>query len=223
MQTIKDYFPLTSEDKMATPYTAKYLLRAAVFLLPLYCGTAMAVTSTINQGSSSTLTYAPTIQAGTNTNLTTYSNSFRWIYTLHSFRVCQSGAYSASSTTTHVVNTTFFLNGTFTPSDTFPPPTPISNFFVSNFSGTNTSTFSGMNLVAGQQYSVLIAYNQTTAGSYPYTNTLTMDGPGTVIFNNSGSCASGVQAVPSLSEWAQILLGLSIMGIAGWQLRRHLS
>lgn len=196
------------------------MIKKLALLLSLSSSLAMATTSTITQGAGSTLTYAPSISAGVNTNITTYSSSFKWIYTLHTFQVCQSGTYSASSTTTTVVNTTFFLTGTFTPTTTFPPVTPISNFFVSDFSGGFTATVPSMNLTAGQQYSVLVAYNQTTAGVYPYTNTLTMDGPGTVVFNGNGSCAD-TSSVPTLSEWAKILLGLGMVGVFGWHQRRH--
>jgi hypothetical protein len=198
----------------------KISAKALALAISLCAGHSFAVTSSINSGpSSTTTTYAPSISAGTNTNITTYSNSFRWIYTLHTFKVCQSGAYSATSNTTTVVNTTFFLKDTYTPTAVFPPVTPIANFLVSNFSGGNTSTFPAFNLVAGQQYSVLVAYNQTTAGTYPYINTLTMDGPGKVIFNESGNCTPA--AVPTLSEWAKILLSLSLLGFAGWNFRRY--
>ena len=195
--------------------------KALIILLLLYPGLSLAATSTITSGQSDTnVTYAPLIISDTNTNITAYSSSFRWIYTLHTFKVCQTGTYAADSTTTNVVNTTFFLNGTFTPSSIFPPPTPIANFFVSNFSG-NTATFTNLNLTAGQQYSVLIVYNQTTPGTYPYQNTLNMTGPGTVIFNGDGSCT--ISHIPTLSEWAQILMVLSIIGIAGWSYGRIIS
>lgn len=196
------------------------MTRALFLILSLYSAVSFAVTSDITAGQSSTdTTYAPSISSGENTNITTYSSSFRWIYTLHTFQVCESGVYTASSATTSVVNTTFFLNGTYTPTSTFPPVTPISNFIVSDFNGTQTSTFSGINLTAGQPYSVLVAYNQTTPGTYPYTNTLTMNGPGTVVFNGNGSCAT--TPVPTLSEWSKILMALALAGIAGWQYRRR--
>ncbi|KAB2967332.1 IPTL-CTERM sorting domain-containing protein [Zoogloea sp.] len=196
------------------------MTRALFLLLSLYSALSFAATSEIVAGPSSTdTTYAPTISAGENTNIATYSSSFKWIYTLHSFQVCESGVYTATSTTTSVVNTTFFLNGTFTPSPTFPPTTPISNFIVSDFSGGSTSSFTGINLTAGQPYSVLVAYNQTTPGTYAYTDTLTMNGPGNVIFNGNGSCAA--TPVPTLSGWAQILMALALVGIAGWQYRRY--
>lgn len=198
------------------------MIKALLVLSMLYSGIALAATTTVTNGpSSADTTYAPSISSGVNTNITSYSSSFRWIYTLRTFRVCQSGGYTASSTTTNVVNTTFFLNGTFAPtSTTFPPSTPISNFFVSSFSGSFTANFPSMNLVAGQQYSVLVAYNQTTPGTYPYTNTLTMDGPGAVVFDGSGSCA--VAPVPTLSEWTKVLLTLVFMGAAAWHLRRRI-
>lgn len=204
------------------------MTKALILLLSLYSGLAFAVTSTVTGGQSSTdVTYAPSISSGVNTNITSYSSSFRWIYTLRTFQVCQSGAYAATSTTTEVVNTTFFLTGTYAPTTTFPPSTPISSFFISSFSGGFTATFPSsnprMSLVAGQQYSVLVAYNQTTAGTYPYTNTLTMDGPGRVIFDGNGSCEVSAAPIPTLSEWAKILLSLGLLGVAGWHSRRYLA
>ena len=199
--------------------------KALIILLLLYSGLSLAATSTITSGQSDTnVTYAPEIYPGENTNITTYDINFTWIYTLHTFEVCKSGIYTANSTTTSVLNAaTFFLNGTFTPSSTFPPPTPIANFFVSSFSADFTVNFTNLNLTAGQLYSVLIAYNQPIPGTYPsYQSTLNMIGPGTVVFNGNGSCES-ISHIPTLSEWAQILMILSIIGIAGWSYRRIIS
>lgn len=175
----------------------KMVLRSTVYSLPVLALSAIAAPAGAESYSfvgspSTTLTYAPSIISGTNTNISSYSSSFKWIYSLYSFTVNKSGAYSATSTTTGVVNTTFFLNGTFNPTATFPPSTPISQFIVSNFSGGNTATFSGVNLVAGQTYSVLVAYNQTTAGVYPYTVTLFFDGPGCIAIN-SRTCVAADQ------------------------------
>ncbi|WP_026792235.1 autotransporter outer membrane beta-barrel domain-containing protein [Pleomorphomonas oryzae] len=89
------------------------------------------------------------------------------------------------------MNTTFVLHGTYTPSTTFPPTTPISQFIVSDFSGGLTATIPSLQLVSGQTYSVLVAYNQTTPGSYPYTVTLTFNGPGCVQINTN-VCAAVV-------------------------------
>ncbi len=149
---------------------------------------ALADSYSFTDDSSTTLTYAPTIVGGVNTNFTSYNSSFSWIYTLNTFTVDTTGLYSVSATTSHVVNTTFVLNGTYLPTSTFPPQTPISQFIASSFSGGNTATIPNLELVQGQTYSVLVAYNQTTAGSYPYTVLLTFTGVGCVsIYLNSCS------------------------------------
>lgn len=196
--------------------------KALIVFLLLYPGLSLAATSTITSGQSDTnTTYAPEIFPGENTNITAYDINYRWIYTLHTFKVCKSGTYTSDSTTTDVINATFFLNGTFTPSLTFPPSTPITNFFISSYNADYTVNFTNLNLVAGQQYSVLITYFQETPGTHPYQNTLNITGPGTVVFNGNGSCS--ISHIPTISEWAQVLMILSIIGIAGWSYQRIIS
>jgi fibronectin-binding autotransporter adhesin len=146
-----------------------------------------AATETFSGGwSSATATKSPNISAGLNTNFTGYVSG-PWNYSLYSFTVTESGTYTASSTTSPVVNTTFFLTGLFSPSSTA-PTTPIGNFFASDFSGTTTTTFSNLALVAGTTYSVLIAYN--TGGTQATDAfTFTMNGPGCAAFQSVNSCA----------------------------------
>lgn len=197
-----------------------YRYAPSLILAAFCCATSVvyAVPVTVVGPASTTLTYAPSISAGINTNITTYSSSFKWIYALYPFTVTQTGTYTASSTTTDVVNTTFFLTGTFTPSSTFPPSTPISNFFISDFSGGLTASFPTLNLTAGTQYSVLVAFNQTTPGSYPYQVTLNFDGPGCVsIGNNTCAVATGAP----ISPWVIILMALLLAatGLVALRLR----
>lgn len=145
--------------------------------LPLLVATASAESYTISSGwSSQTRTKSPNIVSGLNTNFTGYTSG-PWPYSLYSFTVDTTGTYTAASTTTPVVNTTFFLTGLFSPSLTT-PSTPISNFFVSDFNSTNTTNFPALSLTAGTTYSVLIAYNNGTFEADSFS--LTLSGPGCI-------------------------------------------
>lgn len=125
------------------------------------------------------VTYSPPIPNGTNTNFTHYSSGNRWRYTLHSFNVDMTGAYTITATTSPVLNTMYVLDGIFIPSDTFPPSTPISQFIASNFNGTNTSELSNVPLTQGQTYSVLVAYDYDFDETN-YSVLLTFNGQGCV-------------------------------------------
>lgn len=149
---------------------------AGLTLSQVLPASVLAETYSFTDLPSAATTYSPSIAGGTNTNLTSYSSSFQWRYTLYSFDVDTTGTYSVSATTSPVVNTMYVLNGTFTPSSTFPPATPISQFIASNFSGTNTTVLS-LQLVQGQTYSVLVAYN---TGGTNYSVVLTFNGAGCV-------------------------------------------
>lgn len=168
-----------------------YLVLLSGLAAILFPDLALADSYSFTGSPSITPTYAPAIMSGLNTNIASYSSSFRWIYSLYPFNVDSTGTYGLTSTTTFVVNTTFVLNGTFTPSATSQPTTPISQFIVSDFSGGFTATIPTLQLTAGQTYSVLVAYNQTTPGIYPYTVTLTFNGPGCVQIN-ANVCAAMV-------------------------------
>lgn len=136
---------------------------------------------------STDLTYAPVIGSGLQTNITAYNNLASWIYSNYSFTVGSTGAYDITATTSNtdhpssnLYNTIFVLNGTFTPSSTFPPTTPISQFIASDYSNSNTTTIPSLQLTAGQTYSVLVAYNQNVPGTYPYQVLLAFNGPGCI-------------------------------------------
>ena len=136
-------------------------------------------------------------------------------YVLVPFKVDVSGVYTATSTTTNVLNTTWFLNGLFSPSNTA-PSTPLSNFIVAVLAvnGTpKTGTFTGVSLTAGQQYSVLVAFNTgSTSGDL---STITITGPGCIAIG-ANVCSS---AVPGLSPFGLVLLVLTIGLLALWQFR----
>lgn len=162
--------------------------RVALASAVLFAQTATSVladTATINSSwSSPQKTMVPNIPtpAGTlGTTFTSYSNNYN--YTLLPFTVDATGTYTATSTTTNVTNTTWFLTGLFSPSASpTTPSTSISNFFAGVFAGSSapyTSTFSGLSLTAGTTYSVLVAFN--IGGTIAADGlTLVINGPGCI-------------------------------------------
>jgi len=98
----------------------------------------------------------------------------------------------------------------------FENPTPLSNFIVAVLAvnGTpKTGTFTGVSLTAGQQYSVLVAFNTgSTSGDL---STITITGPGCIAIG-ANVCSS---AVPGLSPFGLVLLVLTIGLLALWQFR----
>jgi hypothetical protein len=131
-------------------------------------------------------------------------------YILLPMTVDLSGVYTATSSTTNVVNTTWVLNGIFSPHPVA-PTTPLGDLIVAvlSLNGTpKTGTFTGINLVAGQQYSVLVAFNTgSTSGDL---STFTINGPGCVAIGNN-TCAP---RIPTLSPVMMVLLVLA-MGVLG--------
>lgn len=133
-------------------------------------------------------TYTPTITGPAGKQITDFS-SFTygpspWHYVAYPFTVDTTGSYSATASTPVVVNTTYFLTGLFSAGQ--PPVTPMGNFFAEVFSLSgppNTASFTNLSLVAGQQYTALVAYN--TGGSAGEISTVTITGPGVVIFNGN--------------------------------------
>jgi len=145
-----------------------------------------------------------------NTTFTGYTGGGPYNYRLYTFTVDTTGSYTATSTTTNVVNTTWFLNGTFSP-DPVAPATPIGNFIVGVFSGAGRiATFTNVPLVAGQPYTILVAFN--TGGASGDLSTVTINGPGCIAL--AGSVCAGAVGIPTLSEWS--LIGMSgVLGIWG--------
>jgi len=191
----------------------------AILSLPAFAGTAHLSGSAT---SGPVTTFVPTITGGLVTNFTGYTyNSGPWNYALQTFTVSQTGVYTASLTTTPHLNTTFFLNGTFAPGAS--PSTPISNFIAellaSNIGGTNyNSSFTNLNLVAGQQYSILIAFD---VQGLPNSDTFTLDmsGPGCIAIGSNTCQSAG--SIPTLSEWGLVAL-ICMLGVLGmYQFRRN--
>ncbi|MDQ5987599.1 MAG: hypothetical protein CSYNP_03344 [Syntrophus sp. SKADARSKE-3] len=130
---------------------------------------------------------------------------------LHPFTVGTTGTYSATVTTPNMENVSYFLTGFFTRGS--PTPTPLGNFFASIYSGGSpyTETYDNLSLVAGQQYTLLVAYAENTLTPVG-TSTITMTGPGCIaIGSNTCTPVPG----PALSEWGMILLAslLAILGV----------
>lgn len=157
------------------------LLAGAVWMVGSAPAMADSVTISGHAEAAPATTVTPNIAAGQNTNFSSCSAG-PWNYKLHTFTVDTTGTYTASVVTGATTNTTFFLQGTFTPSTTPCAPSVRSRFLVSSL-GTgspSTATFTGigLNLQAGVQYSVLIAFNFPNVGSQPFT--LNMSGPGCI-------------------------------------------
>jgi len=160
-------------------------------------------------------TLVPNIPTPANTQGTTftgYTGGGPYNYKLYTFTVNQSGTYTATSTTGPSINTTWFLNGTFSPSNTA-PTTPLSNFIVGVLAGSAgagvfTGNFTSVNLVAGQQYTMFVAYNLgSVTGEL---STVSITGPGCISLGAT-SCAT---PIPTLSQWGTIGMA-GLMGLAG--------
>ena len=149
-------------------------------------------------------------------------------YSVVPFTVDTTGVYTATSSTTVVQNTTWFLTGTFAPSSSVATPgvapaTPIGNFFVGDYSGNPvagvaTASFVGpasLNLTAGTSYTALIAYNGGVANTF----SLALTGPGCAAGAGATGCAPP-PAVP-ISPWASGLLAVLIAGAGGYVVRRR--
>ena len=152
------------------------------------------------------------------TTFTGYTGGGPYLYTLHMFTVDQTGVYTATSTTSDTINTTWILNGQFSPNFAANPATPLGNFIVGVLSpGSRVGTFTGFNLTAGQTYTALVAYN-ITATSGVSNNTFVITGPGDIADCSGGVCP---QPIPTTSEWTLILIGLLLAAGAAVVLQRR--
>lgn len=184
---------------------------------------ALAGTATVTGSPLATSSTVPNIAPPGVQNTTFNTNAIGpFNYVAFPFTVDQAGTYTATSRTPILQNTTFFLKGTFTPGT--PTPTVLSNFLVSVYSGNasplHTATFNGtgLSLVPGQQYSVLVAFNQNTPTPVDAA-TVTITGPGCIAIGSS-TCTVAPQPVPSLSEWGMLIL-MALLGMTGfYQVRR---
>lgn len=181
-------------------------------------GTA-TVTGTYTSGLS-TLTASIPPANTQNNSFPNNSTSGPYKYNFETFTVTQSGLYSATMTVNNSIQTTWFMSGVFVPSSNPLNPLPTSSYISSYFvnSINNSASFTNLSLVAGQIYTALVAYgNGTNSTNY----TLTINGPGCIEIG-SNSCATPV-AVPTLSEWSQMLLGLMVLAMIGWHFHKQRS
>ena len=195
---------------------SKFLVRVVVsaFAFGVFLtSAAQAGTLTVTGNASAGFTRSPTIGGGQFTTFNSYSSLFTWRYVMHTFTVDQTGPYNATSTTGPDVNTTYILRGTFAPNDLADPTTPLSNFVVGAYNGTTTATLTNVTLTAGQQYTALVVYNNPAPQGQ--LNTFVITGPGAIC---SGVCAT---AVPTVSEWSMILIGLLLASGAAVIIQRR--
>lgn len=180
-----------------------------------YAGTATASGNWV--AGSPTQTKTPEIPTPAGTQKTTFTgpDSGPYGYTLLPFTVDQSGTYSATVTVNGSVHTSWFLSGLFT-LDSTALATPLSHFFAGIFSNLNpgTGNFTSLNLVAGQQYTWLIAYGSTPVG---LNYSATMTGPGCIAMGTNTCAAS----IPTLSTWGGTAL-ISMLAVGSFlTLRRR--
>ena len=195
----------------------------AAMAVILCSGAAQAGTATVTGTASPDKTLVTNINGPANaqqTSFTGYNGGGPYHYQLHPFTVDQSGIYTATSTTSNVINTTWILNGVFAP-DPVAPATPLNAYIVAVLapgSPSNTGVFTGFNLTAGTQYTALVAYN-TGATPGVSTNSFTISGPGCIQIG-AQTCAPAAP-IPTLSEWAMILLGVALAGAATLTINRR--
>lgn len=204
------------------------LIRVPVFTvtaLMMSASPVLAGTATVTGAPLTTSSTVPNIAPPGVQNTTFNTNAIGpFNYAAFPFTVDQAGTYTATSRTPIFQNTTFFLKGIFTPGT--PTPTPLVNFLVSVYSGNaaplHTATFdgTGLNLVPGQQYTALVAFNENTPTPTDAV-TLTITGPGCIAIG-ANTC-SAAASVPTLSEWGMMML-LVLLGLTGfYQVRRDKS
>lgn len=180
----------------------------ACLLAPAAYGGTATATGALTAGSGTTRT--TNITGPSNGQQTTFTGtSGPWRYVLYPFTVNSTGTYTATSTTTHVVNTTWIVNGIFSPNPAT-LDTPLSAHIVAVLSnGSGTGTFTGFSLTAGQQYSVLVAFN---TGSVDGDQSIfTISGPGCIAIGGA-ACESdpipkfaGLPPTPGLKNPLSVL------------------
>lgn len=192
-------------------FWASCLLAGVLAVLPSL-GRAETATGTWPLGQAPTQT--PNIPpANTQTSIFA-GTSGNFNYVAYPFTVTVSGNYNATASTPVVVNTTWFLRGNFVPGT--PMGTPLVDFFSGVFAAAGpapfTGTFTNVPLVAGQQYTMLVAYNiGSVAGE---TSTVTINGPGCVAIGTNVCAAATTASIPTLSEWGMLLM-TALMAVAG--------
>ena len=152
------------------------------------------------------------------TSFTSFGGGGPYNYVMYPFTVTATGNYTATSTTGPSVNTTWFVKGIYSAGT--PTATPLSDFIVavlavSPSAGVWTGTFTSVPLVAGQQYTMLVAYNVTSVAGE--VSTVTIDGPGCVAIG-SNVCAPA--SIPTLSVWGMLLMAISMVVAGVFTIRR---
>ncbi len=194
---------------------AAYCLAVFVSILApaAHAGTS-TVSGTLSAGAPATK--ATNINGPSNAQQTSFTGytSGPWQYFVYPFTVSTSGIYTASSTTTHVTNTTWILGGIFSPSATA-PATSLSSFIVAVLAGgagPYTGNFTGVSLVAGQQYSVLVAFN---TGNVPGDQSIfSMSGPGCIAFGTSVCESDPIPKIPGLPATPGLKNPLSVLDLS---------
>ena len=173
---------------------------------------AHAATATSTWPAGQVATQTANIPSPPNTQVNTFTGtSGPWNYVLYPFTVSASGTYTATSATARVVNTTWVVKGNFVPG--VPMGTPLADHFagVLGTAGSNpyTGTFTNLPLVAGQQYTMVVAYDiGTVAGDL---STVAINGPGCIAL---GGAVCSAASIPTLSEWGVLAMAL-LLAIAG--------
>ena len=196
-------------------------LGSIALLLVLVPHVARAGTATITGSASGATTRVPNIAAPGVQN-TTFNTAAvgPFNFASYPFWVGSSGVYSATSSTPTYQNTTFFLTGLFTPSSTGTPATALSNYLISVYSGSagapnHTATFNSLSLTAGQQYTVLVAYNQNDP-NFRGASTVTIVGVGCISFGPTNGCQPKfVPVADATSNGAAYVLDHMSNGSAG--------
>lgn len=167
---------------------------AACFLATAVQAATVTVTGSLTAGSGSTRT--TNITGPANGQQTTFTGSSGpWRFVLYPFTVNTTGTYTATSTTTHVVNTTWIVNGIFTP-NSVALSTPLSSHIVAVLSNGSTGTFTGFSLTAGQQYSVLVAFNSGSVDGDQ--SVFTISGPGCIAIGGAVCESDPIPKFPGL-------------------------
>ena len=127
------------------------------------------------------------------------------------FHVTETGPYTITVASAPVSNGFYVARGLFVPDAVGVPTMPLGEFQVFRQNLTST-TIPAVNLVAGQQYTLLMIFGPGTA---PVTLTIAGD-PG-----NLGNIIAGVlpTPIPTLSQWSMLVLVvlIALTALGHWQ------
>ncbi len=153
----------------------------------LFAPAAWADDATVNFTFSNSVTTrfpSPLPANTTGTSFTSYSGSAT-PYALGSFFVGTSGAFSASMLNVGVVNGLLIVKGMFSPNAAASPVNSLDDIIAGTQSAT-LSHLTGVNLVAGQQYSYLVLLQSGSSGS----GSFLLSGVGCISLGISNLCPS---------------------------------